>query len=190
MEAAEALAQMAVRGAKGDRKLAALVRERQDVLAEWQKRDEARTAAVSTPPEKRNKEADAENLRVASGKSTRAAGPGEYRMKSWIAVLLLLVAAPAVAQQHQHRHSPYAGSHTRDIKALSAQEAADLRAGRGMGLALATELNGYPGPLHVLELAESRSKRSTRRCRRKPWPSASGSSTKKPLSIGSSPRAR
>ena len=31
---------------------------------------------------------------------------------------------------------------------------ADLRAGRGMGLALAAELNGYPGPAHVLELAD------------------------------------
>src|SRR5581483_424112 len=30
----------------------------------------------------------------------------------------------------------------------------DLRAGRGMGLALAAELNGYPGPIHVLELAD------------------------------------
>lgn len=30
---------------------------------------------------------------------------------------------------------------------------ATLRAGRGMGLALPAELNGYPGPVHVLELA-------------------------------------
>jgi hypothetical protein len=40
------------------------------------------------------------------------------------------------------------------MKALSEQQLADLRAGRGMGLALAAELNGYPGPLHVLELGE------------------------------------
>ena len=33
------------------------------------------------------------------------------------------------------------------------KQIADLRAGRGMGLALAAELNGYPGPVHVLELA-------------------------------------
>lgn len=31
---------------------------------------------------------------------------------------------------------------------------ADLRSGRGMSLALAAELNGFPGPAHVLELAE------------------------------------
>jgi hypothetical protein len=49
---------------------------------------------------------------------------------------------------------PYAGLETRPIKALSDEQIADLRAGRGMGLALAAELNGYPGPTHVLELAE------------------------------------
>src|SRR3954470_11858420 len=43
---------------------------------------------------------------------------------------------------------------SRSIKALSDQQIADLGAGRGMGLALAAELNGYPGPSHVLELAD------------------------------------
>ena len=51
--------------------------------------------------------------------------------------------------------SPYAGMQQRRIKALSDQQIGDLRAGRGMGLALAAELNGYPGPMHVLELAEA-----------------------------------
>ncbi|HEX9905518.1 MAG TPA: Spy/CpxP family protein refolding chaperone [Propylenella sp.] len=40
------------------------------------------------------------------------------------------------------------------IKALSAEEIAELKAGEGMGLALAAELNGYPGPRHVLDLAD------------------------------------
>lgn len=75
-------------------------------------------------------------------------------MKPWIAALLTLLASPAVAQQHhQHGHSPYAGLEQREIKALSNEQIAELRAGRGMGLALAAELNGYPGPLHVLDLA-------------------------------------
>ena len=43
---------------------------------------------------------------------------------------------------------------TRLIKALSEQQIADLKAGRGMGLALPAELNGYPGPIHVLELSD------------------------------------
>jgi Spy/CpxP family protein refolding chaperone len=46
-----------------------------------------------------------------------------------------------------------AGLEERSIKALSDQEIEDLRAGRGMAMALAAELNGYPGPLHTLELA-------------------------------------
>ena len=49
--------------------------------------------------------------------------------------------------------SPYAGMQNRGLKALSEQQIEDLRAGHGMGLALAAELNSYPGPAHVLELA-------------------------------------
>jgi len=73
-------------------------------------------------------------------------------MKAWIALLaisLVGVAPTAWPQTHQ----PYAGLQARPVKALSDQQIADLRAGRGMGLALAAELNGYPGPMHVLELA-------------------------------------
>src|SRR5204862_6262657 len=43
----------------------------------------------------------------------------------------------------------------RRVKALSDQQIEDLKAGRGMSLALAAELNGYPGPLHVLEFADA-----------------------------------
>ncbi len=69
------------------------------------------------------------------------------------AVVVLVLSGPAVAQHH-HGHTPYAGLQQRPVKALSEQQVLDLRAGRGMGLALAAELNGYPGPLHVLELAD------------------------------------
>jgi Spy/CpxP family protein refolding chaperone len=65
-----------------------------------------------------------------------------------VAIVLSLVASVARAQ------SPYAGMQTRSIKALSEQQIADLKAGRGMGLALPAELNGYPGPAHVLELSD------------------------------------
>jgi hypothetical protein len=50
--------------------------------------------------------------------------------------------------------SPYAGMQTRSIKALSERQVAELKTGHGMGLALAAELNGYPGPAHVLELSD------------------------------------
>ena len=70
-------------------------------------------------------------------------------MRNWISAALLLISAAAANAQ-----TPYAGMQTRSIKALSEQQVADLSAGRGMGLALAAELNGYPGPVHVLELAD------------------------------------
>ncbi len=85
------------------------------------------------------------------------------RMFSALLLLALLAAVPAAAQNHG-RHgvseqanppSPYSGMETRTVKALSDEQIADLEAGRGMGLALAAELNGYPGPSHVLELAEA-----------------------------------
>ena len=69
------------------------------------------------------------------------------------AAVLMALTAPALAQ-HQHNQTPYAGLQQRPIKVLSDQQLADLRAGRGMSLALAGELNGYPGPSHVIELAD------------------------------------
>lgn len=82
-----------------------------------------------------------------------------------IAIAILIAAAltgPAMAQHHhqgkqhgtQNPAAPYAGLQQRDIKALDDRQVADLKNGRGMGLALAAELNGYPGPLHVLELKD------------------------------------
>jgi len=62
------------------------------------------------------------------------------------ALVLLATAADAASP------SPYAGQEARDIKALSPEEIADYLSGKGMGLAKAAELNGYPGPAHVLEL--------------------------------------
>src|SRR5687767_11125254 len=50
--------------------------------------------------------------------------------------------------------SPYVGQEDRAIKALDAKDVDGLLAGSGMGYAKAAELNGYPGPMHVLELAE------------------------------------
>lgn len=52
-------------------------------------------------------------------------------------------------------HSHYAGLESREIKALSADDIAGLRAGQGMGMALPAELNGYPGPRHVLDLSKA-----------------------------------
>lgn len=47
----------------------------------------------------------------------------------------------------------YAGQGARTVTSLSADEVRDYLAGKGMGLAKPAELNGFPGPAHVLELA-------------------------------------
>lgn len=62
-------------------------------------------------------------------------------------------ALPAAAQDHDHA-SPYAAHTDREIKALSQEEIDGLLGGSGMGMALPAEMNGYPGPKHVLELAD------------------------------------
>jgi hypothetical protein len=64
--------------------------------------------------------------------------------------VLVLLFWSAVAHSQS---SPYVGQKLREIKALSPQEISDYLSGKGMGLAKAAELNGYPGPAHVLELA-------------------------------------
>lgn len=71
------------------------------------------------------------------------------RIRFLLPFSFLAVAGPVWAAD-----TPYAGLQNRPIKALSSQEVEDLRAGRGMGLALAAELNNYPGPRHVLDLSE------------------------------------
>src|SRR5262249_21531072 len=63
-------------------------------------------------------------------------------------VAAVLLTSSAMSQQ------PYAGLQNRSIKTLSDQQITDLNGGRGMGLALAAELNGYTGPIHTIELAE------------------------------------
>ena len=68
-----------------------------------------------------------------------------------VSVLLLVLTSPAALAAEK---SDYAGQEQRAIKALSETEVADLLAGKGMGYAKAAELNGYPGPAHVLELGD------------------------------------
>lgn len=67
-----------------------------------------------------------------------------------IAVGLLFHAASLGAQS-----SPYAAEAPRTVAALSDDEVTRLLDGAGMGYALAAELNGVPGPRHVLDLADS-----------------------------------
>lgn len=69
-----------------------------------------------------------------------------------LALVLCALAIPFGAAAQDHGHSPYAGLEDREIKSLSRADLDDLREGRGWGLALPAELNGVPGPAHLLEL--------------------------------------
>ncbi len=64
-----------------------------------------------------------------------------------------VTAIEPAAHYRQSQTSGYAGMMDREIKALSAEQVADLREGRGMGASLPAELNGVPGPMHALQLA-------------------------------------
>ena len=70
-----------------------------------------------------------------------------------LALLLSGLAAEASGHPRSHR-SEYAGQESREIKSLSAADIAELKRGAGWGLAKAAELNGVPGPLHLLEMKE------------------------------------
>lgn len=69
-------------------------------------------------------------------------------------VTVCLAAALSSSLAFSQGLQPYAGQQRREIKALSAEEAERYRTGQGMGFGLAAELNHYPGPKHVLELAK------------------------------------
>ncbi|NIM61510.1 MAG: hypothetical protein GTO30_07610, partial [Acidobacteria bacterium] len=86
-------------------------------------------------------------------------------MKTLLFLSVLIVAAGPAWEQTEHAPgpdcpmkeavaaSPYAGMEQREIKAISDDDRRRLLQGHGMGLALAAELNRFPGPKHVLELA-------------------------------------
>jgi len=65
--------------------------------------------------------------------------------------LPMILAGTITCAQEQ---SPYAGEERRSIKSLSGREIEGLHSGAGMGLAKPAELNHYPGPKHVLAIAE------------------------------------
>lgn len=66
-------------------------------------------------------------------------------------ISIVLIAFPAFSVLGQT--SPYAGMESRPIKSLSSAQVAGYLSGDGMGMALAAELNRYPGPKHVLDMS-------------------------------------
>ena len=74
-------------------------------------------------------------------------------LRSGLAFIAILMTGVAPAQAQQA--SPYAGEEQRAIKALSAADVQGLQEGAGLGYARTAELNGWPGPLHALELRDA-----------------------------------
>ncbi len=72
-------------------------------------------------------------------------------MRKWCLIGMVLFVATAAMGQHSH----YGQHMNRTILALSEQEMQGLLNGEGMGMALVAELSNYPGPRHVLDLADS-----------------------------------
>jgi len=80
------------------------------------------------------------------------------RSRSFLPIMVVAGALAPVGSQSlgakEKSSSPYAGQQHRAIKSLSPADIATLRKGGGWGFAKAAELNGLPGPVHVLELAD------------------------------------
>ena len=69
-----------------------------------------------------------------------------------IGTVLFLFAITSPLAVADSLHSKYKGQEHRDIKSLSTDDIAELQRGGGWGLAKAAELNGVPGPVHLLEM--------------------------------------
>lgn len=74
-------------------------------------------------------------------------------MHKFILMFIFLIINPVLSfAQGEHKH--YTGQEKREIKALSSEDIQGYLTGQGMGFAKAAELNHYPGPRHVLDMAD------------------------------------
>jgi Spy/CpxP family protein refolding chaperone len=75
------------------------------------------------------------------------------RTKIIIPFLTLVMVPIFTLSAAEHlRKSKYTGQEKREIKSLSESDIEELKNGRGWGLAKPAELNGMPGPAHLLEM--------------------------------------
>lgn len=75
-------------------------------------------------------------------------------MKYKLSVILLFVFITPVSVFGGTNTSKYVGEEYRKIKSLSPDDIKELKKGGGWGLAKAAELNGIPGPAHILEMED------------------------------------
>jgi len=71
---------------------------------------------------------------------------------TFMLVAIFFNALKVIAASEPEYKSKYTGQEKRDIKSLSNDDIRELRAGSGWGMAKAAELNGLPGPKHILEM--------------------------------------
>ncbi len=100
-EAAQSLAQMAARGASGNPKLEVIVRERQDLVGQWQKLDAWRNAALGQDAGKRDAKAEAENTSQLTAIDTRIAEIGKRLAAEFPDYAALANAAPLTVEEVQ-----------------------------------------------------------------------------------------
>ncbi len=72
------------------------------------------------------------------------------KSKLWLVILCVFVSPMSVFAETYT--SKYVGEEHRKIKSLSPDDIEELKKGGGWGLAKVAELNGVPGPAHILEM--------------------------------------
>ena len=75
----------------------------------------------------------------------------QIRILYAILILALIPFSFCLASEPSYK-SKYVGQEKREIKSLSESDIEELKNGGGWGLAKAAELNGVPGPVHLLEM--------------------------------------
>tara|TARA_B100000959_G_scaffold213859_1_gene225061 strand:+ start:221 stop:880 length:660 start_codon:yes stop_codon:yes gene_type:complete len=75
------------------------------------------------------------------------------KLKTLISTFVfILITINSYAGENKNHTSHYAGEQKREIKSLSTSDIAELKRGGGWGFAKSAELNGAPGPAHLLEM--------------------------------------
>lgn len=74
-------------------------------------------------------------------------------LRTWFLIVVAVWFSACLGSAEDPQTS-YSALHESEVRGLTSAEIESLRNGDGMGYALPAELNGYPGPKHVLELAD------------------------------------
>lgn len=75
-------------------------------------------------------------------------------MKYWFSGVVFLIIFSSSTPAEEGYKSKYVGQEHRKIRSLSPDDIDELKKGSGWGLAKAAELNGFPGPAHILEMKD------------------------------------